>query len=67
MIDEIIPQYRHKRREYKCSVCNNNFYWNDESAWYGQLEDKNQKENIEYLACSEKCIKILKDNGILDE
>ena len=46
-----------------CSNCKNIFEWNENSEWFGAIENiKTQKQNIAYKVCSKICkIEIIKN------
>lgn len=44
-----------QRRLHKCSACDKEFYWNEQSRWFGKVEGKNQIEEVEFKACSNEC------------
>lgn len=44
-----------KKHVHKCSVCKENFFWNDEACWYGQWEDQKGRERCLEKCCSHHC------------
>lgn len=43
-------------RRHKCTICKELFYWNDESRWYGVLEDEFGNEKVIEKICSSDCL-----------
>lgn len=46
-----------KKKVHRCSICRKNFFWNDESCWFGQWVNKKGNEKILEKCCSRNCFK----------
>lgn len=48
-------EYNESRRKHVCTLCNNEFYWNDDCSWYGVLDNGIGEQIILEKCCSQSC------------
>lgn len=43
------------KKVHKCSICKENFFWNEESCWYGYDADEKGCEKVLEKCCNKAC------------
>jgi len=66
MSQELKPPHLVEKLKHECSFCGKEFYWNEESMWFGNYKVHGvgysawEEENIQAKACSGICVDAMK-------
>ena len=64
----IKPPHHVEKIKHKCSCCAKDFFWSDESRWYGNYKVHGvgyqgwDEPNVKIKVCSETCFQAMKDD-----
>lgn len=60
-------EYLEARGKHVCSICGCEFFWNDDSHWYGVLENRFSESTILEKCCSTNCKSKSKFKGEMND